>query len=132
MGEILAFNKEKPWPTLGDILVRRGHAKQYQIDFILSLQKQYKSHHRKIQLGSLLLKHRIVSAEVLQEMLTIQATLPQESVTDIVRKIEAVADFEAEGHLDIADEPTASYPSEITVNELAPVRSAYLAQHPAG
>lgn len=73
---------------LGEILVRRGQVRKYQLDFLLNLQQSMKKLMKPISLGELLIKHRAVSALALTEALAVQESMPKESVTEIVKGLE--------------------------------------------
>jgi len=57
---------------LGDLLVRRGKIRSYQLRFILRLQQAYKTISRPIRLGELLLAHRAIPQQCLQDALALQ------------------------------------------------------------
>ena len=69
---------------VGDILVRKGHVRRYQIEFLLDLQEAYRKANRRIKMGQLLTGHRVVTKDQLDEALGIQDKLPQETVTKLI------------------------------------------------
>lgn len=81
---------------IGEILLRRGQVRRYQLSFALKLQKSYKNNARKeIQIGELLVKHRAVNPNSLADALILQRELPAESITQIVSKLD-LDDVESE------------------------------------
>jgi hypothetical protein len=73
---------------LGEILIRRGQVRKYQLEFLLGLQDMMKKLMKPISIGELLIKHRAVSALALVEALAVQESMPTDSVTEIVRGLE--------------------------------------------
>ena len=69
---------------IGEILIRRGKLRRFQLEFLLSLQKNYAKNGRKIMLGDLLVEHQILENEQVDDVLVIQNDLPNESITQIV------------------------------------------------
>ena len=72
---------------VGDILVRRGKIRRFQLEFLLKLQKAYRKSGRPYRLGDLIRIHRVATPKVVNEALTIQRELPQESVTEIIKRV---------------------------------------------
>lgn len=70
---------------LGEILLRRGQVRRFQLEFLLDIQKAYFENSRKqIPIGQLLLDHRAVQEHSLKEALSLQTELPTESITQIL------------------------------------------------
>jgi len=70
---------------LGAILLRRGKAKKFQVDFLLDLQMAYRKSNFEHKLGELLVSHRIITNRVLEDALMVQEEMPQESLTQILQ-----------------------------------------------
>jgi len=79
-----SISKLKNHALIGEILLRRGQIRQYQLNFALELQSAYKKYSGQKQIGEILLQHRALSPVVLREALSIQKEIPHESVTQIV------------------------------------------------
>lgn len=75
---------------IGEILLRRGQIRKYQLDFLLKLQTSMKHLMRPISIGELLIKHRAVTPLALTEALAVQESMPTESVTQISNKLEGL------------------------------------------
>ena len=72
---------------LGELLIRRGQIRKYQLDFMLELQKSYSHLAHPVRLGQLLVQHRAIGQKGLTEALKAQETLPKESITEIVQRL---------------------------------------------
>lgn len=83
IGELI----ERPRP-LGQILIAKGQARKFQIEFLAELQAAYKAARKPIKLGELLVSHRVISKEILESALITQQEIPLESVTDIIKNYE--------------------------------------------
>ncbi|TVQ78655.1 MAG: hypothetical protein EA369_06535 [Bradymonadales bacterium] len=57
---------------LGDLLVRRGQLRSYQLNFLLRLQQAYRAVARNFRLGELLVSHRAVELAVVEQGLALQ------------------------------------------------------------
>ncbi len=73
---------------LGEVLLAKGQIRKYQLEFILQIQAGYQFMRDEIPLGQLLLKHRVVSENVLNEALNVQQETPFESITKIIATYE--------------------------------------------
>ena len=80
-------SETKTQTQIGDILVRRGKIRRFQLEFLLKLQKAYRMSGRPMRLGDLIKLHRVASPKTVKEALTIQKELPQESVTEIIKRV---------------------------------------------
>lgn len=70
---------------LGEILLRRGQVRRFQLEFLLDIQKAYFENSRKqIPIGQLLLDHSAIQEHSLKEALSLQTELPTESITQIL------------------------------------------------
>lgn len=74
---------------LGEILLARGQMRKYQLDFLLTLQKAYHQKQRKPRLGDLLVQHRVLTENSLQEALQVQSEGPLESVTEVIARYDS-------------------------------------------
>lgn len=79
---------------LGEILIRRGQLRKYQLEFILKLQEMHKRIFKPAALGELLIKHRAVTALALTEALAVQEEMPRESVTEVAKRLEAETSYQ--------------------------------------
>jgi hypothetical protein len=78
---------------VGEILIRRGQLRRFQLEFLLQVQQAYLGQSRKrIPIGQLLLEHRATQKKSLREALCLQSELPAESITQIL----SVSDFDSE------------------------------------
>lgn len=94
LDEILGndFDSKEQLP-LGEILLRRGQVRRYQLDFVLELQKSYELEvQQRHPLGELLIKHRATMPKSVEEALVLQKELPHESITQIVSRLDAEMD----------------------------------------
>jgi hypothetical protein len=73
---------------IGEILIRRGQVRKFQLDFLLQLQKAYKKISKNWKIGELLIKHRALTPLALTEALAVQEEMPKESITDILALLE--------------------------------------------
>lgn len=73
---------------LGQILLRRGQIRRYQLEFALRLQHNYRLQSKNFRLGEILEKHRATSHSSLSEALSRQENLSGESVSQILKTIE--------------------------------------------
>lgn len=85
---------------LGDLLVRRGQVRSYQLSFLLQLQKAYRKISRPVKIGELLIAHRVLPGSLINEALALQQvyahqggdlsavlqSLNQEEATDTIKK----------------------------------------------
>jgi len=78
---------ERPTP-LGQILIAKGQARKFQVEFLAELQEAYKKSHSRMKLGELLVKHRVISQEILESALIAQKEAPLESLTEIIQNYE--------------------------------------------
>jgi hypothetical protein len=78
----------RPRRVLGEILVQRGQARLYQINFLAQYQQSLLSKGVRIKLGELLLKHRVVTAGSLEMALNAQDLESFESVTEVIKAYE--------------------------------------------
>jgi hypothetical protein len=69
---------------IGEILIRRGKLRRFQLEFLLNLQRNYAKNGRKIRFGDLLLEHQLLETKQIDDVLVIQKELPDESITQIV------------------------------------------------
>lgn len=100
LGEYLRENStsgtQSGFTPLGEILLRRGQIRRYQLDFALKLQGSYLKMSQHRLLGKILTEHRAINPKTLERALEIQKELPKESVTEVVKKInKAVEDEES-------------------------------------
>ncbi|MBN8555906.1 MAG: hypothetical protein J0L93_10715 [Deltaproteobacteria bacterium] len=79
----------EPTP-IGEILMRRGQLRKFQLDFLLQLQKAYKKIAKNFKIGELLIKHRALTPLALTEALAVQEEMPRESITQILKLLEGV------------------------------------------
>lgn len=80
----------EPQMKIGSLLVRRGQIKQDTLEFALNLQRSYSLVGRDLRLGELLVSHRAITEQILQETLNRRDHIGAESITKI---IEAIQDF---------------------------------------
>lgn len=69
----------------GDILLRRGQIRRYQLQFALDLQKAYKAIAKDMRVGDILVEHGAISDKTREDTVTLQRELPKESITQIVQ-----------------------------------------------
>ncbi len=74
--------------SLGDVLLHKGQIRKYQLEFCLSLQVAYQQGGRPLKLGEILVHHRVIDVSTLESALHVQATLPMESITAIIKQYE--------------------------------------------
>lgn len=85
-----SFEKKLP---IGEILLRRGQIRRYQLEFLLNLQSSYRRLSKKnILIGELLVKHRALVPRSLTDALSLQTELPHESVTQIISQMDLDSD----------------------------------------
>lgn len=69
---------------LGEMLVRRGQIRRYQLNFALKLQEAYKKVARNERLGEIFVEHRVLSDRAIQKALEHQSEMPADSLSQIV------------------------------------------------
>ncbi len=79
---------ENSFELFGDILLRRGQVRRYQLEFALNLQKAYRTIHRDFKVGDILVQHRAISEKTKDDIVTLQLELPRESSTTIMRGVD--------------------------------------------
>jgi len=79
---------EKSFELFGDILLRRGQVRRYQLDFALNLQKAYRQIQRDIKVGDILVQHRAISHKTREDTVSLQRELPRESSTTILKGVD--------------------------------------------
>lgn len=67
---------------LGEILLKKGQVRRYQIDFLVSLQEAYRKKGIMRQIGELMVRHRAVNPRSLEEALRFQQEVSEEEGTD--------------------------------------------------
>jgi len=87
---------EPPKRLLGDLLIRRGQIRRYQLEFLLELQDEYKRKNIPSRIGDLLVKHRAIKREVVEAAALIQKEVPFDSVTDIVNQLREVDEISSQ------------------------------------
>lgn len=92
MSQTIAERQSSP---LGEILLRRGQVRKYQLDFLLKLQTTLRNVLKPISIGELLIKHRAITTLALMEALAVQEAIPTESVTQIVKGLENQPSYNA-------------------------------------
>lgn len=89
-------SNEPPKRLIGDLLIRRGQIRRYQLEFLLELQDQYKKKNIPSRIGDLLVKHRAIKREVVEAAALIQKEVPHDSVTDIVKQLQESEEVSSE------------------------------------
>ncbi len=72
----------------GDILLKRGQVRRYQLDFALALQKAYRDIQKDIPIGEILVQHRAISDKTREDTVTMQNEQPLEPVTKIMKGVD--------------------------------------------
>jgi len=81
-------DNEKSFELFGDILLRRGQVRRYQLEFALNLQKAYRDIHRDVKVGDILVQHRAISEKTREDTVSLQLELPRESSTTILKGVD--------------------------------------------
>lgn len=73
--------------ALGELLLKRGQVRRYQLDFALRLQKAYQQIQKNLSIGEILVQHRAISDRTRNEVLDIQKDIPLEGNTEIMKAV---------------------------------------------
>lgn len=84
--------KNRSRPLLGELLVRRGQIRRYQLDFALRLQEAYQKISRNERLGEIFVDHRVLSDKAIHKALSQQEHLPGDSISQIVSRLNSELD----------------------------------------
>lgn len=85
-------NESSPRKLLGEMLIRRGQVRRYQLDFALRLQEAYRKIQRNERLGEIFIEHRVLSDRAIQEALKFQSEMPADSLTDVIKDLDEKID----------------------------------------
>jgi hypothetical protein len=79
---------EEPSDQFGELLVKRGQVRRYQLEFALKLQSAYRKIQKNIPIGEILVQHRAISNKTREDTASLQKSLPLEKNTEIMKGLD--------------------------------------------